>query len=390
MKSLSLITTRFPWPPTNGFANKNLWLIKELSKDFEINLHVIQHAKVTSDAIAKVSPYCKRIKIYKPSVLDILCGLFISLTKDRPIQLSLYHSNKAKKNIYQEIESGSQPLISVIRSAQFIEKNEAISVCCLADSLGQHYLRDAKKKPLFKRLIYLEEGRRMLKYERKIVNSAYKSLFFNQEEIKKHLPEKVELAPHGVDPNIFLENETNINYGNGITIFGKMNFEPNIDAAIWFSKNVLPLLPKNIDLYILGAQPSKKIIALTNQDPRIKVLGYVDNPYPILRGALANVCPTFTGGGIQNKLIEGLAAGCLNIASPLAASAMADLQGSGLLVCDTPQKWAEQLLEIYKNPEFYQPLRKMGQNYALKNFSWQAYSRKINSLLEEAEAHKND
>ena len=37
-KDINIITTRFPWPRNNGFANKNYWLIKNLSKIYNVHL----------------------------------------------------------------------------------------------------------------------------------------------------------------------------------------------------------------------------------------------------------------------------------------------------------------------------------------------------------------
>jgi glycosyltransferase involved in cell wall biosynthesis len=388
-EKLVLISTRFPWPLTNGFANKNYYLIAGLSEFYEIHLHIIQHKNVTDDDLNNIEGYCKAISIYRPTLLDILVGVLNSFFLDLPFQLALFRSNRARDAINKDISSSTIVLCSVIRGAQYLTRYAGPLVCDLADSLGQLYIRDSIKFSGLKRLIYKEEGRRMLKYEKVVVEHAGMTLFFNPREASHYNNSFVSVVPHGVDPRLLNLNAVDSKYEDGVVIFGRMNFEPNVHSVEWFAHNILPLLPFNIKLYVVGADPSSRIIKLADQNSRIVITGFVDEPYPSLRGAIANICPIQIGGGIQNKVIEGLAVGALGIISPLAAEPMLEIENSGLMVCHTPDQWVHAILRAYESPGNFELNRSMGRQYAHEHFSWGAYIGAVKKSISHAISNMN-
>lgn len=381
-KTLVLVTTRFPWPLTNGFASKNYWLIRGLCDKYDIDLHVIQFNEVGSQEAAKVAPYCRSINIYKPNFFDIVFGILRSFFLDYPIQIGLYYSFGAKTSIKKNLESCDVSICSVIRSAQFLGGYIGPVIYDLADSLGQVYLRDATKYRGVKKIVYREEGRRMAKYERSVVGRKGEVVFFNAMESQFYQMPNVSQVPHGVNPALFEITESSSQCSDGVVIFGKMNFEPNVNAVNWFADNVLSLLPESISLYVVGVSPSPSLLKLSLENPRVKVMGFIENPYPLIRGSIASICPIQTGGGIQNKAIESLAVGAITIMSPLAAAAMNDIESGGLIVCDEAIAWAEKIVDISKNPEMYALNRKLGPTYVQDHFSWNAYAAAINDRIE--------
>lgn len=372
-RSLIVVTTRFPWPLTNGFANKNYWLIRGLAKDFDIDLFVIQHKVVDEYQLSKISPYCKSIKVYKPTVLDLIKGAINSILLDLPMQIGFFRSAAASRDISASLPNCSAVLCSVIRGAQYIKSFSGPKFFDLADSLGQLYLRDAKKFAGAKSMAYREEGRRMLKYESKTILSGTHTFFFNKQEATHYDSRFVSVVPHGVDSRLFQVDSLDSQCKDGVVIFGKMDFAPNVQAVHWFEENVLRLLPNHIRVYVIGVSPHSSILKLANTNPRIKVLGYVQNPYPMIRGAIASLCPVQIGGGVQNKVIESLAVGALTLISPLAAIPMEDIHNSGVFVCNSPSEWADEIIKVAKQPEIYKDRRLMGRAYAKAHFSWDAY-----------------
>lgn len=370
---LVLVTTRFPWPLTNGFASKNYWLIRGLCDEYDIDLHVIQFASVSNRDVSNISVYCNSINIYKPSLMDIAFGVISSIIFDFPIQIGLYNSSRAKRSIQENLHYYDVAICSVIRAAQFLRGYSGSIVYDLADSLGQVYLRDVNKFKGIKKLVYQEEGRRMNKYEQSVVKLGGQVVFFNPLEAQFYRLQNVSHVPHGVNPALLEFIKPDSQYSDGVVIFGKMNFEPNVNAVHWFVDNVLKLLPDSISLYVIGVSPSSSILKLALSNPRVKVTGFIENPYPLIKGAIASICPIQIGGGIQNKAIESLAIGALTIVSTLAANAMNSIETSGLIVCDTPESWADVITKAAENPEFYIPKRELGPDYVRDHFSWDAY-----------------
>ena len=350
----------------------------------------MQQKNVTDSDLDMVKNYCNSIKIYRPTLFDILTGLLSSLMHNLPFQLALFQSFRAKKSIEADLSNSSIVLCSVIRGVQYLNSYSGRLVCDLADSLGQVYLRDSIKFRGLKKLIYREEGLRMLKYEKSVVSRANQTLFFNPNEASYYDGSAVSVVPHGVDSRLLALDFSNSNYADGVVIFGKMNFEPNVNAVEWFIENVLLSLPNHIKLYVVGADPSARITKLANQNSRVIVTGFVDDPYPSLRGAIANICPIQMGGGIQNKVIEGLAIGALGLVSPLAADPMPEIENSGLIVCDEPNQWVQAIMEADANRKIYESNRAIGRVYAQKHFSWESYIVAVKNSIDLATINKGN
>lgn len=381
-KDLLIVTTRFPWPLTNGFANKNYWLLRGLSDFYNISLFVIQRQRVIEADMVHISPFCRVIKTYSPTFFDVLKGVVNSIFRDFPLQLGLFYCSKARKEIRLCMGEVSIAMSSVIRGYPYIDQFKGPVICDLADSLGQVYYRDCQKFSFFKKLIFREEARRLLKYEKFVIKNSDAVFLFNKKEAEFFSSENVKVLPHGVDERIFNLEFENDSFKNGIVILGKMNFEPNVHAVQWFVENVLHLLDPEIHLFVVGVSPTKALLRLAQRDSRIKVMGYVANPYPMIAGAIACICPVQIGGGIQNKVIEGLAAGALNIVSPLASIPMVNLSKSGLIVCRTPEEWALSINDAKNRPNKFLVNREMGKEYARQHFSWSAYSDEIRKSME--------
>lgn len=368
-----IVTTRFPWPRTDGFSNKNFWLLKGLAPYNVIDLVVIQWRRIASEDMAPIIPLCRSIFVYRPTLFDVLYGLVYSLICDLPFQLALYHSTDAKKFIKKNKCIYNKLIVSVIRSAQYFCHSDRAVVYDLADSIGQLYERDSLNYRGIKKFVYREEGRRLKKYESHLVKAGCRVNFFNNKEVELYKSTNVRVVPHGVDPQLFDHINISDACRDGVVIFGKMDYQPNIYAVQWFCKNILPKIDERINLYVIGASPTSEIFQLASSNRRIKVLGFVDDPYPMIKGALASICPIQTGGGIQNKVIESMAIGAYCIISSLAAAPLSNIESSGLVICNTDMEWIDALQAVFSGSIDTSSNRKQSKNYALANFSWSSY-----------------
>jgi glycosyltransferase involved in cell wall biosynthesis len=381
MKTITLVTTRFPWPLTNGFANKNYWLIRGLSDSYKIDLHVIQWRRVPKEDMAVIACYCRNIFVYKPTLLDVALGLIVNIFHDRPIQLSLFNSSEAKKNITKCKNSTDIGFVSVLRAMQYLNGFTSPIFCDLADSLSQIYFRDASTFKFMKRMVYREEARRLKKYETHVLKTCQSVFLFNQNEARAYNNPRAVVVPHGVDPKLFSEIDSDDQCNDGVVLFGRMSYEPNVNALTWFVQNVLPVLDKEIKVYVIGADTSSEVIKLANQHPQIILKGFIKNPYPMMRGSIACICPIQIGGGVQNKVIESLAIGAINLVSPLAGQSLENIHESGIIVCREPSDWANKISEIQRSPMSFHQNRELGREYAKKYFSWESYLSKIKEKI---------
>jgi glycosyltransferase involved in cell wall biosynthesis len=199
---------------------------------------------------------------------------------------------------------------------------------------------------------------------------------------------KTEWVPHGVNEELLKYSKFDERYKNWIVFFGKMNYQPNVDAVIWFIENVLPDINKNLIFGVVGAYPPKKLLKLKEKCDNIEITGFVGDPYIILKSALCVVAPMQTGGGIQNKILESMALGTVNIVSSLAAKPIGGRNAQDFIIEDNPKKIAEIINDIYNDPQKYEHIRKSSREFIRNNFTWSIYERKLLSIIDKVLSHK--
>lgn len=380
MKRILLVTTRFPLPLHSGFASKNFNLIKALSKDYSVDLVVIDHAGPSNEHIFEMQQYLNSITCFKPSIFDVFIGVLLSAFSLRPLHFGIFYSRNALSKVLDLSKECDLAIGSVCRSWPYIRKLKIPVFMDLADSLTLTYRENAKiTKNVPMSMFYAIESLFLYGVEKEIVERSKDTFVFNIQEAQwlGKFSGSVTHVPHGVPESLFSKNIVDYSYSSDVVIFGKMDFHPNEDSVFWFADHVLPNLPASIRLIVVGASPSKAIFDLAEKEPRVIVTGFLDDPYPILAGALASIAPVRLGGGIQNKVLESLAVGARVMISKKVASSLPDIDASGVIVCGSANEWIERIIQLSNVRDDKPPKLGLGPKYILDNFTWSAYSAAI-------------
>jgi glycosyltransferase involved in cell wall biosynthesis len=385
MKKILFITSRLPYPPVGGDRLKSYWSLNILSRYFNVHLVSITECKVPAEFYEWANKIGITYKIFKKSKIKSYFNAFKGLFKNLPLQVSYYYFNDIQKYIDLIYKDYDLIISTLIRTAEYVIDKDKLKILDMADSIGFNYLKSSSKShSIVWKIIYKIESNRLLKFEDLCIDKFNKTLFFNREEEKyfnKSL--KTYCIPHGVNEYLLNYEKTNGNYKNWVVFFGKMDYQPNIDAVMWFVKNVSPELNKDIRFGIVGAYPPKNILELKNKYENIEITGFVDDPYIILKSAICVVAPMQTGGGIQNKVLEAMALGTVNIVSLLASKPIGAKDMSDFIVEDEPSKIAMIINDIYNNPHRYEYIKKSAREYIKNNFTWTIYEKNLLNIIEE-------
>ena len=115
---------------------------------------------------------------------------------------------------------------------------------------------------------------------------------------------------YGIDANVCLDyiDERIIKYhperqNNRFVLFGNWKRADNYEGALWLLNGLSDYIKYPITVDVIGKHfPEEKIIR--SEKVKINILGFVDNPYPIIAESKAMLCPLFSGAGIKVKVIE--------------------------------------------------------------------------------------
>src|ERR1043166_4560971 len=194
---------------------------------------------------------------------------------------------------------------------------------------------------------------------------------------------KQAVIPNGVDSDYFSPLEPGDNFPN-LVFEGNMAFPPTVDAVLYFCKEILPLIVKevpNVKFYIVGKDPAPEILALAND--RIIVTGYVDDQRPYLNQASIFVCPMRKGAGIKNKILQAWSMAKPVVATTIAVGGLSATVGENILIGDEPRSFARQVNGLFLNPDLRGRLGKNGRETVIRHHTWQQQVELLENRLAE-------
>jgi glycosyltransferase involved in cell wall biosynthesis len=225
--------------------------------------------------------------------------------------------------------------------------------------------------------MYRLEANRLLHYEAYWIKRAYATMLFNKDECDFwRTYGNVRLLPHGVNDKALYYDTLDARYFRSVAFIGKMDYQPNIDAVRWYVNNVHSLIGNRIPFIIVGAYPANEIISLAKKNTNITVTGFIEDPFVVIHSAMAVVAPMQTGAGIQNKVLEAMALGAINILTSMAAAPIiGGINGEHFLIADTPDEFCNIILDISEQPDAYKQIKQSARDFIAKNYTWTRYEK---------------
>ena len=202
------------------------------------------------------------------------------------------------------------------------------------------------------RWLYAREARLLADYEREVAARSRANLFVSEPEAALFRARgglgTVEAIGNGIDAASFDPAQVVpvIAPGEGplIVFTGQMDYRPNIGAATWFVRDVLPKLP-DARFAIVGRAPTAAVRALAG--PRVIVTGEVADTRPWLAAAALCVAPLQLARGVQNKVLEAMAMARPVLATPAAAEG---IDHGGTIRVAAADAFAETIAEMLARP----------------------------------------
>lgn len=169
-----------------------------------------------------------------------------------------------------------------------------------------------------------------------------------------------------------------------IVFEGSMFFTPNIDAARYFVEAIFPLIRKVLPqtrFTVVGRDPTDEVKALAGDG--VAVTGSVPDVRPYLKNAAVFVCPMRSGAGIKNKILQAWAMGKAIVSTSAGVGSLKVADGQNILVRNTPQAFADAVIELLRNPGQAAQLGAAGRSTIEAHYTWTAKARELESLMEQ-------
>ena len=138
-----------------------------------------------------------------------------------------------------------------------------------------------------------------------------------------------------------------------ILFVGNFAYEPNIDAALYFSRHIFPLILRdvsNVKLFLVGNAPPPEISSLTS-NKQIEVTGCVASLIPYYKHADVVVCPLRIGGGVKVKVLEALGFGKAIVSTSVGAQGLDLSTYRAVAIANEVTDFAQNVVRFLIHPE---------------------------------------
>jgi len=376
-----------PFPPDNGTKIPTYHRLKNLSKNNNVTMLCIHSENIKDGYIKEIEKYCSLflIKIQRPldtSKFRIKMFNYIkSLQKNIPKYIFENYCKEAEEWIKNQIE---------LKNFDVIEASEGDIGIYLKNNLKAY-------KILICHSVMVENIKKQINFEKNIINKIkllghwlswyrYERWLYAQVDLCVPLTKKLEREILSLKTNSIVKNcLTNgvdleyfsYNYSketpSGICFVGLMNYNSNVDAVLYFYKEIFPTLKvakKDIKFYIVGSSPASEIQKLS-KDNNVVVTGYVNDIRPIIRKAGIVIVPNRIGGGILNKILEPLSMGVPVVTNSNSVEDLNVRNREELIIADSYNAFADSIMELIINNSLRLKLSRNGREYVEKNHNWE-------------------
>jgi polysaccharide biosynthesis protein PslH len=183
------------------------------------------------------------------------------------------------------------------------------------------------------------------------------------------------------NPTICVPNAVDVEYfspssepadPDALVLTGLMKYRPNVDAATYFVREVLPQIVAvrpRLKFYIVGGEPPDEVTRLAG--PNVVVTGTVPDVRPFVRKAAVVVVPLRMGSGTRLKVVEGLSMRKAMVSTSLGCEGIDVEDGKHLLIADTPAAFATAVLRLLDDAALSASLADAGRDLVDRRYRWE-------------------
>ena len=179
------------------------------------------------------------------------------------------------------------------------------------------------------------------------------------------------VAPNGVDIEFYQPTPQTPPVPDSLIFTGLMTYRPNIDGALYFVEEILPLIHQvrpQVTLAIVGAGAGKEIAHLAG--PQVTITGAVPDMRAYFPQAAAAIVPLRMGSGTRLKVLEGLAMGKPLVSTSVGCEGIHVRSEEHLLIADDPPAFADAVVRVLSDAALADTLSRQGRALVVREYGW--------------------
>jgi glycosyltransferase involved in cell wall biosynthesis len=372
-RRIAVLSPYFPFPLSHGGAVRIYNLLREMAKQFDVELFAFTDAPTD---LAPLLDLCARVVLVeKPRYREPRWSTLL------PPEVHEFRSPAMKQAIHEERRA-------------FAFETLQVEYTQLAEYPGDILVEHDVTFDLFTQIARRErtlsaawDAFRWRRFERRALRRFPRVVVMSPKDADMvGVPAAV--IPNGVDLDRFRAAPEAP--GERLLFIGSFRHFPNIAAYRFFTEEVWPLLRDkfpNMSLTVVSGDDYLTYWrAFTDSpepapDPRIRLLGFVADVRPLYAETNLVLVPTTVSAGTNVKVLEAMAMERAAISTSSGCAGLGLLHGHSVWVADSAEAFAAAVATLINDPERRRHIALAAYGVAHRNFDWAAIGEKQRVLL---------
>ncbi len=350
-KRLLFVASRFPYPPIGGDRARVFNLLQQLARFYEVTLLVLGDPVKDDVHALKSNANLTTVELFSHTRFSALRGALRSLVTGEPLQVGYYRSHALALRLKVLSRSVDVVQFHLIRTSNLWDgEPQPLALLDMCDAISANFAQTAQSgsKTSLWHWISRLEAPRTRRFEQREIARFHRTTLVSHFDVAQIGTSSVPatVVTCGAALTTLPWTDRTANHDSTIALIGKMDYFPNWHGAVWFATHVLPMLPPEITLRIIGDCSPSRMRQLAALD-RVTVTGRVETIAHACRGCFAGIAPMQVATGLQTKVLEYFALGLPSVISTSVSNGLLPESTGVTVVADTAAAWVAALQKLY-------------------------------------------
>jgi glycosyltransferase involved in cell wall biosynthesis len=377
-KRVAVLAPYFPYPLAHGGAVRIFNLLREMAREFDVEL--LAFTDTAGTEVAPVLEFCARIALVeKPRYREPRWSSLL------PPEVHEFRSPAMRRAIAEERHWFGYAALQVEYTQLADYGGDALVEHDVTfDLFEQIRMTNASFTAWWDWFRWHRFEMRAVRHYRRVVVMSKKDARLLGSDVRCSVLE------NGVDLERFRPEPEQP--GQRLLFIGSFRHFPNVTAYRFFTERVWPLLrgrfPEMTLTVVCGPQHLTYWRAFTDSpepasDPRIRMLGFVSDVRPLYVEANLVVVPTTVSAGTNVKVLEAMAMQRAVVSTPSGCAGLGLVHGLSVWEAETAEAFAAGVATLIADAERRAQMALAAYGDARRNFDWQAIGERQRDLLRE-------